>query len=229
MPLAYFTTPVRFERELIRKHWECSDVTVQQKRFLGIQAIYRDVYTHVHCSKVLIHNLHLSVDSQFWHNYARTKMAHSVLNWTKRVNTDTHTVSQSRTLIKTKHNVCVNHCIHTCNAIRTVHKATHKAPGSHAAIHIQAKKTLYLTLHYLWDSSKGTHARLEMWIQTGGLHDHLHSKFSPASETIGDIQFSDNQLTEYSVIRVLQFRCDGFSGGFQTTNGPNYGLVFKSI
>lgn len=80
-------------------------------------------------------------------------------------------------------------------------------------------------MHYLWDSSKGTHARLEMWIQTGGLHGHLHSKFSQASETFRDIQFSDNQLTEYSVIQVLQFRWDGVSGGFQTTNGPHYRLV----
>lgn len=64
------------------------------------------------------------------------------------------------------HDVGVNQCIHARNAIRTLHKETHKASGSHVAIYIQAKRPLCLTLHYLWTSSKGTHARLELWIQT---------------------------------------------------------------
>lgn len=218
-------SPVHSARELIQKHHE--SVWVQRWCYSTAEAYSRNPghaapHTPMYCSKVLSHNLHLSVASQFWHHYAsraETQRWHTVY-WTKQI-MSTHSQPITHT-IKTKNDICVNHCIHTCNAIWTLHKDTHKVPGSHAAIHIQAQKPLCLTLHYLWASSKGTHARLEMWIQTGGLHDHLYSKFSPASQTIGDIQFFDNQLTEYSVIQALQFRWDGVSRGFQTRNGPHY-------
>lgn len=83
------------------------------------------------------------------------------------------------------HDVGVNQCIHARNAIRTLHKETHKASGSHVAIYIQAKRPLCLTLHYLWTSSKGTHARLRA-VDTDSLTEHLVFKFSPPF--IGDIQ-----------------------------------------
>ncbi len=111
-----------------------------KQRILVTQAIYRATHTHV-----LIHNLHmyLSPLSSDITTLAETQRWHTVY-WTNREHT--HSVSQSRTPIKTKNDVCVNHCIHTCNAIWMLHKAHTKAPGSHAATHIQAQKTIMFNL-----------------------------------------------------------------------------------